>query len=60
MFGTLLGGLFIGVLNNAMVLSGINSYAQQVANGIVVLVAVLIRAGLARRSQRSKARAMQR
>jgi quinol monooxygenase YgiN/drug/metabolite transporter superfamily protein YnfA len=28
MFGTLLGGLFIAVLNNAMVLWGINSYAQ--------------------------------
>ena len=42
MFGTLLGGLFIAVLNNAMVLLGINSYAQDVANGIVVLLAVLI------------------
>lgn len=43
MLGTLLGGLFIAVLNNAMVLLGINSYAQDVANGVVVLLAVLVR-----------------
>lgn len=42
MLGMLLGGLFIVVLNNAMVLLGINSYAQDVANGIVVLLAVLV------------------
>jgi hypothetical protein len=30
------------VLNNAMVLLGINAYAQDVANGIVVLLAVLV------------------
>jgi sugar transport system permease protein len=44
MLGTLLGGLFIAVLNNAMVLLGINSYAQEVANGVVVLLAVLVSA----------------
>ncbi len=37
-----MGGLFIAVLNNAMVLLGVNSYAQYVANGGVVLLAVLI------------------
>ena len=42
MLGTLLGVLFIALLNNAMVLLGINSYAQEVANGIVVLLAVLV------------------
>jgi ribose/xylose/arabinose/galactoside ABC-type transport system permease subunit len=47
MVGTLLGCLFIAVLNNAMVLLGINSYAQDVANGIVVLLAVLVRTRLA-------------
>jgi sugar transport system permease protein len=47
MLGTLLGCLFIAVLNNAMVLLGINSYAQDVANGIVVLLAVLVRTRLA-------------
>jgi ribose/xylose/arabinose/galactoside ABC-type transport system permease subunit len=47
MLGTMLGGLFIVVLSNAMVLLGINSYAQDVANGIVVLLAVLVRMRLA-------------
>jgi simple sugar transport system permease protein len=42
MLGTMLGGLFIAVLNNAMVLFGVNTYAQYVANGLVVLLAVLI------------------
>ena len=42
MLGTMLGGLFIAVLNNAMILFGVNSYAQFVANGAVVLIAVLI------------------
>ena len=42
MLGTMLGGLFIAVLNNAMVLFGVNSYAQYVANGFVVLLAVLV------------------
>jgi sugar transport system permease protein len=44
MLGTMLGGLFIAVLNNAMVLFGVNTYAQYVANGLVVLLAVLISA----------------
>jgi sugar transport system permease protein len=47
MLGTLLGGLFIVVLSNAMVLLGVNSYAQDVANGIVVLLAVLVRTRVA-------------
>ena len=42
MLGTMLGGLFIAILNNAMVLFGVNSYAQYVANEIVVLLAVLV------------------
>jgi simple sugar transport system permease protein len=36
------------LLNNAMVLLGINSYAPDVANGIVVLLAVLVRTRSAR------------
>lgn len=38
------------VLNNAMVLLGINSYAHEVANGIVVLLAVLVSTRLKPRS----------
>ncbi|NEE03701.1 ABC transporter permease [Phytoactinopolyspora halotolerans] len=48
--GTLLGVLFIGALNNGMVLLGVNSYAQYVANGVLVLLAVLI--GAARPSSK--------
>ncbi|MCB1273013.1 MAG: ABC transporter permease [Leucobacter sp.] len=44
MVGTLLGVLFIGMLNNGMVLMGVNSYAQGVAQGAIVLGAVLISA----------------
>lgn len=44
MFGTLLGVLFIGVLSNGMVLMGVDPYAQNVAHGLIVLVAVLISA----------------
>ncbi|MDT0341946.1 ABC transporter permease [Streptomyces litchfieldiae] len=40
--GTLLGVVFIGVLNNGMVLLGVNTYAQYVANGALVLLAVLV------------------
>lgn len=44
MAGTLLGVVFIAVLNNGMVLLGVNSYAQYVANGLIVLLAVLVSA----------------
>lgn len=40
--GTMLGVIFIGLLNNGMILLGVNSYAQYVANGLIVLIAVLI------------------
>lgn len=42
MVGTLLGVVFISVLGNGMVLLGVNVYAQQVAYGLIVLVAVLV------------------
>jgi hypothetical protein len=35
----MLGGLFIAVLNNEWSSLGVNSYAQYVANGLVVLLA---------------------
>lgn len=42
MFGTLLGVLFVTVLSNGLVLLGVNSYLQDVASGMIVLVAVLL------------------
>ncbi|HOV62685.1 MAG TPA: ABC transporter permease, partial [Spirochaetia bacterium] len=43
-FGTLLGVLFIGLLGNGMVLLGVNPYLQDVARGIIILVAVILSA----------------
>lgn len=40
--GTFLGVLFLGMLGNGMVLLDLSSYAQGVASGLIVLVAVLI------------------
>lgn len=41
MFGTLLGVLFIAFLTNGMVLMGVNQYGQQIAHGVIILIAVL-------------------
>ena len=40
--GTLLGVLLITILGNALVLYGVNSYAQNIVRGVVVFLAVLI------------------
>ncbi len=45
-FGTLVGALIIGVLNNGLNLLGVSSFYQQVIKGSVILIAVLLdRAG---------------
>ena len=44
--GTLLGVLFIGLLTNGMVLLGVNQYGQMVAQGLIILLAVLASEGL--------------
>lgn len=41
-FGTIVGVLIIGVLNNGLNLIGVSSFFQQVVKGIVILIAVLI------------------
>ncbi|MDX1467363.1 ribose ABC transporter permease [Halomonas denitrificans] len=41
-FGTLVGALVIGVLNNALNILGVSSYFQMIAKGAVILLAVLI------------------
>jgi inositol transport system permease protein len=38
----IIGALIIGVLNNGMDLLGVNSYWQQIAKGVIIVVAVLI------------------
>lgn len=42
LFGTVLGGLFVTTLSNALVLYGVSSSAQNVVMGVIVVVAVLI------------------
>lgn len=40
-FGTFLGSLIIGVLNNIMNLLGVNSYLQMIIKGLIIIIAVL-------------------
>jgi ribose/xylose/arabinose/galactoside ABC-type transport system permease subunit len=40
--GTLLGAMFVAVLNNGMILMGVSPYVQGVISGLVIVVAVLI------------------
>ncbi|WP_367301233.1 ABC transporter permease [Leuconostoc carnosum] len=41
-FGTFIGALIIGTLNNGMNLIGISSFYQQIVKGIVIIIAVLL------------------
>lgn len=52
--GTLLGAVITGVLGNALVLAGVDGNWQQVATGVLILVAVLLNSFVARRSRRSR------
>jgi len=52
MVGTALGVLLIGMLQNGLVLLGVNQYAQGVARGAVIIVAVLIGSARLRESSR--------
>lgn len=42
LYGTLVGALIIGVLNNGLNIIGVSSFYQQVAKGVVILLAVLL------------------
>jgi ribose transport system permease protein/L-arabinose transport system permease protein len=46
--GTMLGVLILGVLNNGMILLGVNQFYQFVAKGVLLILAVLIQRWLAR------------
>ncbi|MHC9533511.1 ABC transporter permease [Dellaglioa sp. L3N] len=41
-FGTLIGALIIGTLNNGLNLLGVSSFYQQIVKGIVIIIAVLL------------------
>ena len=47
--GTLLGGLFMGTLQDGMVLIGVSPFAQGVVSGLVILAAVIMAAWQTRR-----------
>jgi len=40
--GTVLGAIFIGVLNNGMSLARVSAYIQPIAKGVVIILAVMI------------------
>lgn len=40
--GTIIGALIIGVLNNGLILLGINPYYQQIIKGVIIAAAVLL------------------
>ncbi|WP_430610273.1 ABC transporter permease [Enterococcus sp. DIV0876] len=42
LFGTLIGALIIGTLNNGLNLLGVSSFYQQIVKGIVIVIAVLL------------------
>lgn len=41
-FGTVLGAIMLGLINNMLVLGGVSSYLQQAAKGFVIIAAVLL------------------
>ncbi|MCL2163082.1 MAG: ABC transporter permease [Oscillospiraceae bacterium] len=41
-YGTIAGTLFVGILTNIMTLVGVNAYTKQMAQGIIIALAVLI------------------
>jgi ribose transport system permease protein len=49
--GTLVGALIMSVLRNGLNLLGVSSYAQQIAIGTVIVVAVLVDVALRRRAR---------
>ena len=51
MVGTLLGVLFLGVLNNGITLAGIQAFWQSIVAGIVVIVALLLDRATRRRGE---------
>jgi ribose transport system permease protein len=51
--GTLIGALIMSVLRNGLNLLGVSSYLQQIAIGVVIIVAVLIDMALRRRVHRA-------
>ncbi|NJL94290.1 MAG: sugar ABC transporter permease [Anaerolineae bacterium] len=60
MVGTFLAVLIVGVLNNGMNLLGINTFAQRVALGLLLVGAVALSQWRQARAEKTRARAMAR
>ena len=41
-YGTIAGAFFVAVLNNIMTLMNVGSYYQQIVQGLIILIAVII------------------
>ena len=41
-FGTIIGTLIIGVMNNGLDLLNVSSYFQQIVKGVIIIAAVLL------------------
>lgn len=50
--GTMMGVALIGVLNNMLSLLGVSSYTQQIAKGLIILLAVLLDMQLSKRASK--------
>lgn len=53
-FGTLLGAIIAGVLTNALVLAGVDGNWQQIATGVLILVAVVVNRFVSVRAARAR------
>lgn len=49
--GTLIGAIILGVLRNGFTIIGISSYWQEVATGIIIIIAVALESGLGERNK---------
>jgi len=56
-YGALTGALLIGVLNNGLDLLGVQSFWQEIAKGVIILLAVLFDVWMKRADARRRARA---
>jgi ribose/xylose/arabinose/galactoside ABC-type transport system permease subunit len=56
-WGALTGALLIGVLNNGLDLLGVQSFWQEIAKGVIILLAVLFDVWMKRTDARRRARA---
>ena len=53
MFGTVLGVLFMAIIFNAFAMSGINTYWQEIVNGVMLLLAIFMVQAVQSRERRS-------